>query len=126
MNEAGKKNQWFYLQQQAKQAFLFLEARKENGVLAAYTLGNYIPAWTGKKVYFGHWAQTPKAQEKWRKLNDFYSGKYSKKEAEKFLQENKINLVIYGEEERSIGKLKYSFLKNLYKNEKVQIYGINR
>lgn len=123
INEAGKNNRWFYLRKEIKEGFLFLEKRKENGILASYTLGNYLPAFTGKNVYFGHWVQTPKSSEKWVKLINFYSGKYSEEEANKFLKEGRINVIVYSDEEKEIGKLKYSFLKRIYKNEKIEIYG---
>ena len=127
MAEVSNNNRWYYISENEKKGIEFLSNVKDDkGVIAAYTLGNYIPAYTGKNVYFGHWIQTPNAKDKYNKVMDFYKGNMSDKEAVKFLDENNIGLIMYGNEEKLIGKLKYSFLKSIYKNKEIEIFNIRR
>ncbi len=122
INETKKQNPWYYLPLEIKAGFEFLEKEKNsNGVLALPLLSSYIPAWTGKNVYCGHKDQTPNFEEKLAKIINFYSGKFSLKEGERFLKDNKIDFVAYSQEEKQLGVLNYPFLKSSYKNEKIEI-----
>lgn len=122
MMEVKNQNRWYYLPVEIKEAFNFLERQKKDGVLAGYTLGNYLPAHTGKRVYFGHLIQTPKARSKFELLSAFYSGRLREEDALEFLKKNKISFIVLGKEERKIGKPRYRFLKRIYKNSKVEIF----
>lgn len=122
MKEGGRTNVWFYLPLEIKGGFEFLENRKETGVLALPLIESYVPAHTGKSVYCGHQDQTPGFQEKLINTINFYSGKFSAVEAERFLRENNINFVVYSDEEKQLGQLKYPFLKSVYKNDRIEIF----
>lgn len=122
INEVKKTNVWFYLPLEIKAGLEFLESRKETGVLAFPLISSYVPAHTGKRVYCGHKDQAPGFQEKLIKTIDFYSGKFSMKEASKFLKNNGINFVVYSDEEKQMGHLEYPFLKSVYKNKKIEIF----
>jgi hypothetical protein len=83
---------------------------------------SYLPAQTGKRVYFGHKEQTPNYQERLTKTLDFYSGKLSVAEAQEFLRKNHLNFIVYSDEEKQSGELPYEFLKSVYRNDKIEIF----
>lgn len=86
-------------------------------VLSQVTAGNYIPAYSGNFVYFGHNPETPHYDDRVNKVNQFFSGTMNEKDALKFLQDENINYVFYGpqEKEKSVEDIKkYSFLKSLF------------
>lgn len=128
--ETETGNRWFYLTAEEGKAFDFLKnnAKKDSGVLAGYTIGNYLPAHTDSRVYFGHNLQTPKADEKIQRLYYFFGNIFSESEAKEFIASNNIDYVWWGKEEKEITNkteekiLKYSFLKPFYENETVVIY----
>lgn len=119
IEEVKNSNPWFYVSADEEKVFEVLQKQNSpGGVLAAYTLGNMIPAATGKDVYFGHLIQTPQASEKYRFLVRFYSNGLSDDEAKSFLLGERISYIFWGREEQEItkrssrtDKLKYSFLK---------------
>ena len=126
-------SRWFYLTAEEGKGFDFLNnnTEKNSGVLTAYTIANYLPVHTDNRVYFGHFLQTPEAEEKIQLLYAFYGNLFSESEAKEFIASNNIDYVWWGLEEKEItGKteektLKYSFLKPVYENEDVVIYVFN-
>jgi len=123
INEAGKTNPWIYQKKEVISAFSFIKNSSFDGVLAGYYLANLIPFFTGKKVYLGHPNQTPDFNARYLKMSKFYQGKLSNQEAKKFLEENKISLISYSDEEKSFGKInRYSFLKKIFSNAVIEIF----
>ncbi|KKS65144.1 hypothetical protein A3A14_00170 [Candidatus Daviesbacteria bacterium RIFCSPLOWO2_01_FULL_43_38] len=129
--EVENNNHWYYLKSTEREALEFLDTKtpKGSGVLASYTMGNYIPANTNNKVYFGHLLQTPDAEEKINNIIMFYSNKFSEDDAAEFVKEAGITYIIFGPEERNITlsnsqsmDLKYKFLHPVFKNPEVIIY----
>ena len=129
--EAENSNHWYYLKSTEREALEFLDTStpKGSGVLASYTMGNYIPANTNNKVYFGHLLQTPNAEEKINNSIMFYSNKFSEEEAIEFIKEARVNYIIFGPEEKNItlsnsqsSDLKYTFLFPVFKNPEMIIY----
>lgn len=126
ITEVDKSNKWFYQPLDIKKGFKLLENSKNDGVLAGYVLGNYIPAHTGKRVYFGHLIQTPNAEEKVTAIANFFSGKLDPLQALRFLQKNKISFIIYSNEEKNLGELNYKFLKKTYSSDNMKIFMIDK
>lgn len=130
IGEINKGNRWFYLTAEEGKGFDFLKnsTKKNSGVLASYTIANYLPVHTNNRVYFGHFLQTPEADKKIELLYGFFGNLFSESEAEKFIVSNNIDYVWWGKEEKEITAkteektLKYSFLKPVYENETVTIY----
>jgi hypothetical protein len=122
IKEVKSLNPWYYQAIAVKQAFDFIKKQPSSGVLSAYVLGNYIPYYTGKKVYLGHPNQTPDFQGKYLKMTNFYQGKFKNEQALDFLKDNHLSLVIYGKEEKKMGKLNYPFLKKIFANQEVTVY----
>ena len=107
-----EKNSWYYLPEELQDAFNFLEKQEKDGVLVLEPVNTYIPAFTGKKVYFGHKDQTPGYDEKTAKALAFYASGQNENEAKTFLQENN-NQQFPGPD--------YSFLQTVFNNNKVEI-----
>ena len=117
----NSNNIWFYIPQSYRESFEFLEGSDQNGVLALPPLSNYIPARTGKHVYFGIKDQSPDYDTKLVKAENFYLGTLSQSEAKVFLQENNINLVVVSSQEKQFDVHAYPFLTVVYKNEDIEI-----
>ena len=130
---AGKvSNRWYYLSKNEDEAIDFLNQKSPNGsgVLSSYPIGNHIPAHTNNRVYYGHNHQTPNSKEKIDNLTKFYANEYSNEEAEKFVKENNISYVWWGQDEKEIANehgekmLKYDFLKSVYVNSEIEVYSV--
>jgi hypothetical protein len=111
-----------YISEDTNAMFNFLTTKTQDGILSFYRLGNFIPAKTGKSVYFGHWTQTPDAAAKADEIYKFYAGLMTDTYAEYFLAQNHISYIIYGREEISLGGHLYPFLKLVYVNQSVRVY----
>lgn len=108
-------------------AFVWLDknTKNEDVVLSHIYAGNYIPAYSGNFVYLGHNPETPHYDERVRKLEVFYSGTLSDKDAIKFLKEEKISYILYGpqEKQKSIEDIKkYLFIKQVFNSSYLTLY----
>ena len=124
IKDIKNENPWYYMSNSERSTLNFIrdELPPDSTILTFYYMGNQIPANTNSRVYFGHLLQTPKAEEKQEKINQFYSGEMSEEEAKKFLVDNNIQYVYAGREE---GEVNYPFLKSVFKNDAVNLYEIN-
>jgi len=123
-------NPWIYQSSAEKQAYDFLDrnTQDEDGVIAAFLTANHLPAHTWCRVYLGHSFQTPNFAEKMEKQVSFFSGKMETEQAKQFLQQNSINYIFWGPQEKELVKtdnLDYDFLKLVYENQKVKIFKTN-
>ena len=118
------RDSWSYIMAETDEMFDFLEARRGDGILSAYRYGNFIPAKTGKTVYFGHMTQTPDAKKRMQRIYEFYSGTMTNEEAREFLIRNHLTFVVYGLEERRLGGHVYPFLEQRFHNAKTQVYSL--
>ncbi|MFH1073646.1 MAG: hypothetical protein V1752_01020 [Candidatus Firestonebacteria bacterium] len=111
-------------------ALRWLEANtsKKDAVIASRIIGMYIPAWSGNKVYAGHYDQTVNYTLKIQNIKVFFEGKTDNNTIEAFLKSNRIDYVYFGPFEKIIGKPdfgKMPFLKKAYSQGTVDIYRIN-
>lgn len=121
--EIGNRNPWYYLSKEEGEAIRFLRTGQSAGVLAAYRLGNILPALTQNSVYFGHLLQTPKAQEKISGLYRFYGGNLSETEARQFLKDEGVDYIIWGAEEQIMSEnAGYDFLKPVFERGQITIF----
>ena len=98
-------------------------------ILSKITAGNYIPAYSGNFVYLGHSSETPHYNERTEKVNEFFSGNLTEKQAFKFLKTENISYVFYGPQERenSLEDInKYFFLRAMYQSPLVTIYEVSK
>lgn len=99
---------------------------KNDVVLAEFSAGNYIPAYTGNTVYLGQ-VNTYDYDKKYALLQKFFRGEMTWNEAQEFLKTGNIRYVFFGpqEKEEMHGKNLedyYVFFKPIYKNDNVTIY----
>lgn len=134
IKEVNESNLWYYLANETVSAFKYLNQNTpdQSGVLTAYQNGNLIPAFTDNRVYFGHFLQTPDAQNKIEKLVRFYSRGMSENEAQTFIKNENIDYVFYGPDEQNITysamknrNLIYSFLTPVFTKGNTIIYRTN-
>ena len=86
-------------------------------------MGLFIPAYTGQPVLYGHPFETLNAEKEEQAVRDFYSSGNSVDDQRKFIEANKINIILYGNREEAIGFPKYlNQLPLLYSNDKIKIY----
>lgn len=119
----------FYLPKENVEAMKWLRKKTLNNsiILASFKNGNNIPYFAYRIVYVGHMVGTINFEEKLKKVENFYSGKYSAAEMFEFLKKERINYVFYSDEERKLGNLnpeQYDFLKLVYQNNKAKIYKV--
>lgn len=124
INASHQMNFWYYLPQNYKKAFDFIQELPGDGVLAQPDLMNYIPAHTGKKTFVGHKLQTPLFNHKIAKVRYFYSGQLPRDQAVDFLIRNNISYVIYGYYEQRAGFVDPTYLRTIYNFDGVKIYYI--
>ena len=97
---------------------------KDAVVLSDMTAGNYIPPYTGRRVFVGH-DNTVNLESKREEARMFFRGETN--DAYEWLTGNGIGSVFFGPQEKELGKLQdlitaYPFLQEVYKNVDVTIY----
>lgn len=132
--QVNNKNVWTYITTEKKKSLDYLNNPqfKNKGILSLYKSGNLIPANTDLKVYFGHFLQTPDAANKIKQAVSFYTNKMKNDQAKRFLKDENLQFVYFGEEERNVilayakkDTLDYDFLKPIYEFGKIKIYKVN-
>lgn len=97
-------------------------------ILSSYCNGNIIPYYANRMVYVGHSLMTIDSEKKLQKVEDFYSGKKSPEEMEKFLKDKKISYVFLSEQEKTdnidFDLENYDFLKKIYQEGDVMIFEV--
>lgn len=125
------ENPFMFLRVSENNALQYLTTLPLNSnILSLYRIGNYIPAYSDNKVYFGHKFQTPNGDTKLKKALNFYVG-LNETQQKKFLKLNSINYIYYGLEESSwryINKLKktnpFPYFKIIYNKNGIIIYKV--
>lgn len=110
-------------------ALVWLEKNtpRNSVVLSKITAGNYIPAYSGNFVYFGHNGETPQYAERQNNVNWFFSGQMTPEKAKSFLQEEKISYIFYGPQEKDnmVENInRYEFLEPVLETQFVTIYKV--
>ena len=98
----------------------------EETVLSSYAIGGYIPAWTGHRVFWGHWAESIHLHEKQRQVEGFYSDAETF-ERRTFLSRYGIEYVFHGPRERELGDFNPAaapYLKLVFQAGEVMIYQV--
>lgn len=102
-------------------------SRKEEVILAIPDFACYIPALIGRRVYAGHWGETPNYNSKYKEVLRFY--KAANIEGNRiFLKENRIKFVYYGDYERFLAPeflyFEQPFLELVFHNEEARIWRV--
>lgn len=101
---------------------------RDTVVLSETTAGNYIPVYSGNRVYIGH-DNTVHFESKKEEVRRFFTGSMSIDQARIWLKEKGIERVYYGPQEQEEGGTRdlhttYPFLKNLFSNPSVTVYAV--
>ncbi|MBI3343133.1 hypothetical protein HY032_03175, partial [Candidatus Gottesmanbacteria bacterium] len=110
----------------AAMKFIQDHTSRDTVILSETTAGNYLPVYAGNTVYVGH-DNTVDAENKQRVVRQFFSGRMSREQAKKWLQQANLRIVFFGPQEREDGGVSdfskvYPFLKEVYKNNFVTVY----
>jgi len=98
----NKDNSFFFLKKQEADALTFIsKLPADKGILSLYRIGNYIPAFSDLRVYYGHNFQTPNSTDKKKQAQEFYRSN-DKEKQKQFLQQNNIEFIYYGLEEANL------------------------
>ena len=92
-------------------------------VLCDPHFGRFVPAFTGRRVVYGHPFETLGAAQKEELVRRFYAGDLDDAEAGQFLQLHSVRYIMVGRRESRIGEPHFlNGLPVVYKNDGVSIY----
>ena len=117
-----------YLAQNEVQALEWVEKNAQDAdvFLSSPSTGLYIPAYTGRKVYYGHPFETTDAEEKRGKAEGFFKETWTSDQRKSFLVENEIDYVFYGPREKKLGAVKdLAYLEVVYDRGGIKIYEVD-
>lgn len=121
-------NEIIYLTADEDRAISWIEenASKDALVLASPGMGIFIPAFTGRRVIYGHPFETVNAETEELAVTSYFSGKYSPIEAQSFVADRQVDLIFYGPREQALGDLKlFPDFTEMYSNQSVIIYRVD-
>ena len=126
---ASPKNSFFFLTKEEGKTLEFTSSLPvDSAILSLYRIGNYIPAFSDNRVYYGHRNVTPNSQEVLKEAQSFYT-KMNEKEQKEFVRENNINYIYYGFEEARLRKEEnlpienpFAYFPVIFDNDVVIIY----
>jgi len=99
----------------------------EEVILAIPDFACYIPALSGRRVYAGHWGETPDYSKKYKEVLRFYKDR-EKERREAFLREKDIEFVYYGNYESFLApeflNFDSPFLQLVFQNEEAKIWRV--
>ena len=123
-----KKDYPYYLSQEIKEGFDWLKNNtfEDEAVFSSYEMGNFIPRYSGNKVFIGHWAQTISLQEKKQLVENFFAGKIDSEKMKKFFKDHQLKYIFYSDFEKKIGSVELEkFGQIVFKNSQVNILKID-
>jgi len=121
----------YFLDKELVEAFIWLDKNisSDSIVLASRKVSNFIPAYTGSKVYIGHYAETIEHHKKEKIFEKFMQVDTQDSFRIEFLDKNGIKYFFFSDFEKSIGGFNPDtvfYLSEIYKNDKIKIYKVNR
>jgi len=124
---AGEKDRRIYLSAKEMDALEWIQERTKPGslIVASPETGLFIPAYTGRKVIYGHPFETTHASQKEKSILRFYQGELSENRREEFLVSNRVDYVYYGPREKRIGEIPATATMHpVYDNHRIRIYRV--
>lgn len=125
----SKKELPYYIPANEMEAMLWLhdETASDVVILSGEYMGNFIPAYTLRRVYIGHGPQTLDLERKLKEVNNFYGGRYSDIQIQNLLYEGNISYVFASSSELAYGSVDLSakeYLTLVFSNQSVEIYEV--
>lgn len=116
-----------YLTQDENSALEWIKTNTEPDavILASPEMGNFIPAFTGRSVIYGHPYESINAERAKADVIKFISGNDLSYEESEFLYNNSVDYIFWGEREKMIAEnnLLFSY-PLLYSNDSVSVFAI--
>ncbi|MCX6340018.1 MAG: hypothetical protein NTX71_08885 [Candidatus Aureabacteria bacterium] len=100
---------------------------EDAAVISSYKSGLYLPAYTGNRVYVGHWSETLRFTDKARLADWVLYGPRAEREKREFLKANGISYIYFGNFERMKGPFSLEtagYLEKIYDGGGVSIYRV--
>lgn len=111
-------------------AIVFIQDHADSDaiILSASTAGNYIPVYSGNRVYLGH-DNTVFFEQKKEMAAQFFSGRMAVHDAAVWIKRNAIRTVFYGPQEKEEGggtdlHTIYPFLVRQFSNAFISVYSV--
>jgi hypothetical protein len=125
-----QKGTYAYLPKSLVAAAKFLQTRPPGQSVFNSSSGivNFLPAYSGQKVYVGHGVETLYFFQKQKEVEWFFRQNRPESIEKDFLGRRKIDLLLYSSKEKSLGRYdpdSKSYLKLIYSNEDVKIYQVS-
>jgi hypothetical protein len=112
-------------QEYATIRWLIQNTEPDDVILCSPEMGLFIPAYTGRRVVYGHPFETINAMEEKDTVLDFYSGVFSLKQQDNFIKDRDIDYVMIGDRENQLGKLTISNNWNVvFSQENIVLYQV--
>ena len=95
--------------------------------LASYEIGGYIPAYTGRRTFMGHWTETLHLPEKRMQAEHFF-GSASHSERREMLTAFGIDYLFFGPRERAMGAFdpgSAGYLTPVFKEGEAVLYTVD-
>jgi len=117
----------YYLSQGEMDSFEWIKQNvtEEEITFSSFYSGNFIPAYSGRKVYIGHGPQTINLSEKEELTIWFFKDNKEQEKKLSLLEDNELDFLFYGPIEKDMGDYSPSsakYLELVYSNEEVEIY----
>lgn len=125
MQAVENKDENIYLTDDEYQGLMWIESNtsEEAVVLAGPEMGLLIPAYTGRRVWYGHPFETPDAERMESRVLDFFSGTNSN--FDKTILQNS-DYLYFGTRERKLGELELSSgYERVFESGDTRIYKID-
>ena len=101
------------------------ELEQDSVIVCSPSMGLFIPAYTGRRVIYGHPYETAFAEEKEFEVNEFFKNSLSEIQKENFLLENNAQYVLIGPREREIGEVDTSMKwEMVFYTEGIELYRV--
>lgn len=99
---------------------------RQTAILSETTAGNYMPVYSGNRVYVGH-DNTVAAENKQVKVKQFFSGQLPQDVAHEWLDHEGLSVIFFGPQEKEDGAIArlekvYPFLVPIYSNAFITVY----
>jgi len=111
--------------------FIRNNIESNDGIISTYPFSNFLPALSDNSVYFGHFYQTPRSQDKIELMTRFFNNKMDESEAMSFLASNNIDYVVWKNERikwhnfPKLDKPDYKTLSKIFTNNEVTIWKVD-
>ncbi|MCL5794901.1 MAG: hypothetical protein M1338_00885 [Patescibacteria group bacterium] len=123
------RSDFVYLDRNLTTAMDYLKSTSKDAVIfnSSYGILNFVPAYSGRRVYVGHGVETPFFRMKQQEVDWFFATNRDNLIERNFLVKRKINYIFYSEPEKQLGDYNPDikpYLKKVYSNSEVAIYQV--